>query len=107
MILPSVTLLGFRTLGKQKQVTAVKMFQEFKNATGVQSLFPSMSPHMVPTAHPESSLHLEEPRIAVVPSLDAKPQGLSEDLGGALPSDIPSVSRPALITSSEVPHSLS
>lgn len=45
VILPSTTLLSFRTLGKQNQVIAVKMFQEFKKAVGGQSLCFPTCPH--------------------------------------------------------------
>lgn len=38
MSLPAITLLSCGTLGKQNQVIAVRMFQEFKNAAGVQPL---------------------------------------------------------------------
>lgn len=54
--MPSVTLVSFRTVGKQDETVAVMMFQEFKNAKSTLSLsFPAMSLHTVPTSHPLSS----------------------------------------------------
>lgn len=114
VIVHAVIQAHWRSLGKQNEVIAVRMFKEFKKAKGTLSLpFPAVSPHVVPTIHPSSSLLPKEPEREgaqqtcllrfplCIPNLRGLSDGFSaQHLPLCLPGQVP-------VTSPERLHGLS